>query len=352
MKKKSLKYIHLRQASLLRKRRRSLKVRRLLRIRRSTRSRIKQRRPRFNQSNFNPTLQKFTFSVGSEFELLRSTEDVISFINNVDSLVRTNHYNCTVEFDFSQIQNVDNEAIGLILAYINALSRHKVYSYGNLPISEHAYDIFVNSGFLENVKLIQGKKVKATDTFIIQKGATRTDTSMVGREIKKIMLHLTGVASKYPPLYTLITEIISNSIEHANRSHIDKNWLFSVHYEDDRVRLMIGDIGRGIMSTLKKKFRQSIGDIIATRDDVKVLYNLFDRKYQSSTFEDNRNQGLPKIKDLYEKNYISNLCVVTNRVYLDFNNLNSRVLRNNLSGTFYSLVITTENIKIWQQRVA
>lgn len=352
MSKRSLKHIHIREASIMRKIRRSNKVRQILRIRRATRKRVKTKRPRYTNSTFTPSAPPISFKAGANFELLKSPEDVIAFINDIEANLRQNPQKITVQFDFSDIVYVDNEAIGLVLAYINALSKRNIPSFGNLPISQEAYDIFMNSGFLENVKLIQGKKIKSVDTFIVQKGAGRTDTAMVSREIKRIMQHLTGIPSKYPPLYTLITEIISNSIEHANKSHIDKNWLFSVHYENGRVRLMIGDIGRGIMSTLRKKFHQTLGDLFLTKDDTHILYDLFDRKYQSSTFEDNRNQGLPKIKDLFEKNYISDLCVITNKVYLDFNDNNSRVLYHNLSGTFYSLVITSDNIQTWQNRVA
>lgn len=345
--------IHLNQKSCMRKRLRRNRAKKKLRIRRATRIRLKNLRQRsLTQERYQMSLPMLTFSAPKNFSLLGFPEETISFVNVINEKVKEIHYKCQVSFDLSGVINADNEAIGLLLALVNSLSLHKVRSFGNLPYDNDALEIFTSSGFLEQVRSMRGSKSASKDSFIVQRGFSRTEPRLISREIRKIMFHLTGMATKYQPLYTLITEVISNSIEHANKNNSDKNWVLSVHYAENSVRIMIADIGIGIMATLRKRLRQSLVDTLTQKDDISILYNLFDRKYQSSTFEENRNQGLPKIKDMYDKNFISNLNVITNRVRLDFNNTSSVILTNNLQGTFFSLELNNQNILSWQQRTA
>ena len=300
----------------------------------------------FYQSSL-PTIQ---FNAPSYFDIKKYPEEVINFINKVHKKVHELDYKCRVSFELNDILITDNGAIGMLLTLINTLSNKGVKSYGNYPASEEPRTKFLNTGFFDYVKIIQGKKINATDKFIVQNGRDKTNNSMVGKEIRRAIKYLTGVEESYKPLYSLIGEMISNSIEHANYHKKDKNWLLSMHYETDKVVVMVTDIGKGIMSTMRKKFKQRFKDTISFLSEVKTLYNLFDRKYQSSTFENNRNKGLPLIKDNFDNNFISNLCVITNNVYLDFNNRYSRVINSNLLGTFYSWEITNENITTWKNR--
>jgi hypothetical protein len=282
---------------------------------------------------------------------MRNPESVIEFVNSVSDGVVSHNDKCKVSFDLRNIKTVDNGAIGLLLTLVNALAHRRIRSLGNIPFDESARFIFENSGFLDCVQILQGqKKDKSTDNFIVQSGNNKTNNAIVGKEIKKIVAYLIGEPSAYPPLYSLIGEMISNSIEHANHLQTDKNWLFSIHYDNDKVVLMVTDIGKGILKTLRKKVVQKWKDSVKFKSNVETLYDLFDKKYQSSTFEKNRNKGLPRIKECQDNNIISNLCVITNNVYLDFNRTNSRVLSTNFHGTFYSWELTKENIIQWQQR--
>lgn len=352
MKNCSYRRIQLKQAAEMRRRRRENRVKKMLRIRRALRPRNKRQRYRSNPQDpyKRIILPTISFEAPSDFSLLRTPENVIAFINNVNRTVRKSNFKCQVSVDLANVIETDNEAIGLLLTLVNALARHNVRSFGNLPKDDNAYNIFISSGFLDRVKSLQGMRGETKDTFIVQRGFSQPETELVSREVKKIMSYLTGEWNKYSPLYTLINEVIFNSIEHANQRDSDKNWILAVHYAENHVRLMIADIGKGIMDTLRKRMAQSVRDTVTLKNEVDVLYDLFDRKYQSSTFEENRNQGLPKIKELYDKRYISNLCVITNKVMLDFNGINSRVLTNNLQGTFYSLELNNENITTWKQR--
>lgn len=345
------KRIQLRQMSFLRKRRRYNLIHKRIRIIRACRPRPKNKRYRYSDSKeYQNSLPRYVFDVPDSFNLYESPENVIHFINETKDFIRNLNYKCRAEFNLQQVSSIDNGGIGMLLSLINFLARHRVQSFGNSPTSEEAQKLFINSGFFDHVKMIQGKKAKSNDVFIIQSGAS-TNPSVISFESRKIMKHLMGVENtSYKPVYSLIGEIVSNSVEHANPMRQDKNWLLSVHYEQDKIKIMVLDIGLGILATLKKKLHQSLKDLATLTSDIQTLFNLFDKKYQSSTFESNRNKGLPKIKLCYDNNFISNLTVITNGVLLDFTGVRSKKLEANFQGTYYYWEVSRSNIEKWQNR--
>ena len=348
----SICHLRLRQLSVLRKRRKYNLIHKKMRYIRACKPRIKHKRLRYSDSSeYLDALPVYKFIAPSNFSLNETPEDVINYIDSTKEDIQRLKYRCKVNFDLSNVKLIDNGGIGMLLSLVNFLSKHKVPSYGNVPNDEMANIALYNSGFFEHVKMLQGKKSRSNDKFIVQSGSSVTNSIIISKESRKVMNYLMGINSSYKPIYSLIGEIISNSIEHANHYHQDKNWLLSVHYEEQKVSIMVMDIGLGILATLRKKISQKVKDITKFTSNIDTLYNLFDRKYQSSTFESNRNKGLPKIKDCFENNYISNLNVITNNAFLDFNRKNSRKLNANFQGTFYYWEITKTNIEKWQNRI-
>ena len=347
----ALKRMQLRQLSLMRKRRRYNLIHKRIRFVRACRPRPKNRRYRYSDSKeYQNSLPRHIFDVPDVFSLYEYPENVIRFINETKDSIRNVNYKCRAEFDLQKVTSIDNGGIGMLLSLINFLSKHHVSSFGNSPASQEAQNLFMSSGFFDHVRIIQGKKAKSNDIFIVQSGSA-TNTSVISCESRKIMRHLTGLENtSYKPVYSLIGEIVSNSVEHANPSKQDKNWLLSVHYEQSKVKIMVLDIGLGILTTLRKKFHQRLIDLTTLTSDIQILYNLFNKKYQSSTFESNRNKGLPKIKLCYDNNFISNLTVITNGVLLDFSGIRSKKLEANFQGTYYYWEISRSNIEAWQNR--
>ena len=339
------------QIAILRRRRKYNLIHKRMRFIRACKPRNKHRRIRFNETQeYQNSLPRYIFDVPESFSLYDSPEDVISFINQTKEFIVKLNYKCRAEFNMQRVIFVDNGGIGMLLSLINFLSKHNVSSFGNAPINEIAREIFYKSVFFDHVKMILGKSAKTNDVFMVQSGSS-TNTSIISAESRKIMKYLMGLDnSSYRPLYTLIGELISNSVEHANPLKKDKNWLLSVHYESDVVKIMVLDIGLGILATLRKKFHQKLLDLSTLTSDVQTLYNLFDKKYQSSTFESNRNRGLPTVKLYYDSNFITNLTVITNGVLLDFNGIRSKKLNVNFQGTYYYWEISRSNIETWQNR--
>ena len=110
------------------------------------------------------------------------------------------------------------------------------------------------------------------------------------------------------------------------------------------------DIGFGILHTLNRRFGTLIKEKLQLKKDTQILERAFERRYGSKTGESNRNRGLPLIKDRFEKNFIKDLKVITNNVFLDFTDNNkTRILSKNLPGTFYTWNIDINCLKKWNQ---
>lgn len=278
----------------------------------------------------------------------------MDFVNQVYDTVDTDVVRKIIDFDLGEVRSIDNEAISLLLALTNAIRMKKCQVHGNAPKDDAAREIFINSGFYDHVRsLLKEKTDKGgrSGNLMIEAGTARTKNNLVGAEIRKVMQYLTKKAIPYRPVYSIIQEICGNSVEHANEDERNKNWLISVFYEKDKVVFTMVDIGKGILGTLRKKLKQKMRDTAMLKDPVTTLQEAFIGKYQSSTGEENRNKGLPKINDYQEKGYISDLLVATNKVYLDFEGNTSHQMGTNFHGTFYTWTLNEENIRKWNNRL-
>lgn len=324
-----------------------------MRIRRSCRIRVKHHRPRTGPHYQHVPPLETIFNVPVDFSVTSNVDGVMTFINYVYQTIQKISGAQVATFDLSAVKHIDNLAISILLALVNSISRKKCFVKGDSPLDEVARETFINSGFFEHVEMIQGKKPnrKNDNNLMIEAGTDQTKNKVVGNEIRKAMKYLTGKATPYRPAYSVIQEICCNSVEHANKETINKNWLVSVFYEDNKIVFTMVDIGKGILGTLKKKMSQKVRDIVKFKDEVAMLYGAFTKQYQSSTWDINRNKGLPKIQDYHENGFISHLTVVTNNVILNFDRIGSHIIKTNFKGTFYTWTITKENITKWNNRI-
>jgi hypothetical protein len=338
-------------------------------IRRSNRKR-KQRNILNNQQNLNSSdkvilsqngqrIENIRINAGTSFSLLEKPENVIQIVKDLDQHKTTKGLRKNIHINLSNILTLDIGAISFLLAKVNEMSRsNQLFIWGNKPIDDECRNLFNESGFLDYMTDLTGKRVKRqSDNYLINVGADRTSNELVGRSIEKSMKFLTGEEGIYPPVYSIIQEICSNSVEWAkDPKDIDKNWLLGINFEtlensDERfITFTVTDVGYGILKTLKRKFGTLIAETMINKPDTDILLRAFDKKYGSKTLEINRNRGLPLIKDRIDRKFIRELKVITNNVFLDFHDKsNSKVLMKNLPGTFYFWKLDINCIEEWKK---
>jgi hypothetical protein len=161
-------------------------------------------------------------------------------------------------------------------------------------------------------------------------------------ELKKL-----GFTEYYKPFYDYLVELMGNATEHGIR-HKNINW-WMLKYRDYSERCMkyvFVDMGVGIIKSyeesglLKKYFFKS---------KKQIPLDALNGKLGSSTRKPNRGRGLPQIREIIEKGYISNFILITNGVSLRYINNEFVVSENpNFIGTYYSWTINKENFIRWK----
>jgi hypothetical protein len=141
--------------------------------------------------------------------------------------------------------------------------------------------------------------------------------------------------------------LMHNTNNHASLgAKGEKHWWLSVHHRRSRRRVTFSfvDFGVGIFRSLDGKrtnerfhgWRTSeFGTIIppgATNAQLLQLI-LTGEMHRTVTKEDFRGKGLPGIREVWERNHISNLRIVTNDVYADVARDEYRTLNPPFDGT-------------------
>ena len=340
MKKKSLQYIRMRQAAIMRKRR---KLNRKIKASHKKHKRAKTLRQKKTPSYwFRPPVEVFA----PERFCVENLENVLVFITKTEQKCnRADTKSLKVNLD--RVVRIDSYAISLLLSMLSRLSYKNIRYWGTYPTDANAKNYIVESGFLDvmktNIKR-PSKKRMANRIFMI--GKESVDSHRIGKAVKESMAFITGQEGPYPPVYDDMLEISANSVEHANLQTQDKNWLVSISFEDDKVHYVLTDTGMGILSTLKKKTIQKVGDAVV-KSDAQILYDVFHRKYQSATGEINRYKGLPIILESFVDGHVSDLVVVTNKVCYNFETNQARELKHGYKGVLYSWTVSRTNYDNW-----
>lgn len=292
-------------------------------------------------------------SLPTTFSFNENKESVLLFLNEAfgyykafKSKIREKVYN----YDLTEVRSIDITAICLFLSLINKINANGIGSRGNYPKDEIARSVIFASGFSDIMQsAYKPLKTKKYNNQLYIVGSKRVDNKKIGQSVKEAVEYLTGKAQHFQPIYTMLIEICSNSVEHANKRAKDKNWVVSVSYEQDKVNFIVVDTGEGILRTIHKKIPEMFYDKVF-RSDGEVLEDLLNKGYQSRTQEINRHKGLPKIKENFEAGYVDNMKILTNKVLYDMTTKTYENTINEYYGVLYSWSFTKENYQRWKSK--
>lgn len=280
----------------------------------------------------------------SKFEVLTNQDEVFAFVAELLDM-HSNRRLKEINLDLTDVQTIDSAAICLLLSVVCELSNYGIKVTGNYPKRTDCAKFFIESGFLNHMKDSHGKNFAIeVPNLIVEAGTNKTRNKDIAQAVRKASGFLLGSPQRYQPAYTVAMEICSNSVEHAYIER-PKHWRLGICYVDDHVSFTMTDTGTGILKTLHRKFLKEIKDTVTLKDNSDILYRAFLRKYGSSTQLVNRNKGLPCILDKFNSGLIKNLKVITNDVYLDFNNIKEKHKMNNpFSGVLFYWEVDNECI--------
>mgnify|MGYP000055952509 CR=1 FL=1 len=311
------------------------------------------------KNNFIPNNQnkkrEYNLYPPSDFSIKTNPKGVISFIYEMKSLSRGKAFISEIKLNLDDIENIDIGAICMTLSVIEEYSMQGILFSGSAPNNKECLEIFIDSGFLSHMTNIYSSKktILESENVILKRGRDKINGQKSGEIIKKCMGKITGREQHFKPIYNILGEISLNSFEHAYKKSREKHWFFSIYYDkkENKIIFVFADNGIGIINTLNRKISRKVIEKLQLKDNIDILNNGFERKYGSS-FDDqpNRNKGLPSIKDKQNKQFINNLTIITNNVYINFDTDKKIILKKNYSGTLYYWELDNNCISLYNER--
>lgn len=261
------------------------------------------------------------------------SEEVLSFINRLKQLGEVEN---EISMRLDNVTDIGEGAIAMLLSVINELTLNNVTLVGEKPHNNYARNALERSGFFKYMRGYVAPENLKTKNIIIRTGNINTSQKELSPEMPKAMETVWGEAGRCPELFGGIGEMLRNTCDHAFDNGHKITWHLGVsHIEKDKtVKFSFVDNGIGIIKTYYDKgLIQKVKGFF--KDNAEVLENAFKRGIDSRTGLPWRGKGLPTIYDLYEDNIITNLVVITNNVYLDFDRKTFEEIKVPFSGTYY-----------------
>ncbi|WP_417368658.1 hypothetical protein [Gelidibacter japonicus] len=261
------------------------------------------------------------------------SEKVLRFIDSLKNYgTKYNH----IHLNLDDVQLIGEGVIGMLLSVINELTAKKVAISGTKPKSTIPRTMLEKSGFFKYMRGSVSTENLNTKNIIIRTGDINTSKQELLPEMPKAMETVWGSRSRCPELFGVIGEMLRNSCDHAFKNDHKIIWHLGVSHneEENTVKFSFVDNGIGIIKTYNNRSNWAkLKSLI--KNDAILLESAYKRGIESQTGLPWRGEGLPTIYELYEDNIITNLVVITNNVYLDFDNSKFEEIKYPFSGTYY-----------------
>lgn len=261
------------------------------------------------------------------------SEAVLKFIKDLKEL---GSYENQISLRLDNVTEIGEGAIGMLLSVINELTLAGVSLVGEKPLNNVARNALERSGFFKYMRGYVSPENLKTKNIIIRTGDINTSQKELSPVMPNAMETVWGEAGRCPELFGVIGEMLRNSCDHAFKNGHKITWHLGVsHLEKEKtVKFSFVDNGIGIIKTYNERtFWKKVKSHF--KDNADVLKNAFKSGIESQTGLTWRGKGLPTIFELYSDNIITNLVVITNNVYLDFDNNKFEEIKIPFSGTYY-----------------
>lgn len=269
-------------------------------------------------------------------------ENVISYINSIKKAASKNR---DILINLANVTDIREGAIAMLLSVMKEISNKKISVRGTLPINKDAKTVLENSGFLEFVESANRHNSKSKN--VMRTGKKGNPSSQLGTDVRNAMNTVWGGHGRNPPLRAAIYEMIRNSCDHAYKNENQLAWHLAISHDESKnlVKFSFVDNGNGIIETMtKRKSLLGIMDFFKSNSD--LLDTAFKGGIESRTRLPWRGKGLPAILENLTDNYIKNLLVITNDVFLHFDKGLREDLGIRFEGTYYYWEVDTTCEKI------
>ena len=339
-----------------RKARRAVKRRLYIKLKKKIEKRLLEGVKRKFWGEYKKIIYNIRIKAPKKLLFIDNLKDSVKFINKLEFALKKNK---SVFINIKEVEKIDYSAIIVLLSVMFLFKKRHINFNGNFPIDKDVRKKLVESQFFN--KLLSKKPIN--DYFKIKK---ENQIYAIGRKDVKpqLSLHIILEAARTiwgenrlcKGLQRVFVELMQNTHAHASQEEVGREyWWLSVNHDkkNKKVSFVFLDYGQGIFESLFSKSKESkwygAWEIIKKRvkhgGNAKILKMLLEGDlHMSVTGEHFRGKGLPGIKQVYDRNQISNLYVISNNVFAEIKNNNYKTINHKFNGTFLYWELNYDNL--------
>lgn len=272
-------------------------------------------------------------------------ENCDMFISFINKLKKLGQQKANINIIMDDTTEIGEGAIAMFLSVINELVESGVILKGTKPKPGIERDKLEKSGIFKYTGGLVEVKNRDSKSTILRTGGRTAGHVNLSEEIKKSNETVWGEKGRNPPLRGSVFEMMRNSCDHAFKNEHNIVWHFGISHDEQnkQVKFSFVDNGRGIIKSFTEGFLSRVINLFT--DNADLLETAFKNGIESRTGLSWRGKGLPTIFENYEDGYFRNLVVISNDVYLDFDNKLQKKLSTQFAGTYYFWIMDEKCVK-------
>lgn len=253
-----------------------------------------------------------------------------------------------LEIDFSGVKNIGKGDLMVLMAQIgkNIFNKGKeIKISGRMPLivkqlfKEKAHHILITKENFNKYEVAEN--TNQVNPIIISKNVVALE--QVG--IKKNSPEGFGF---YERIEAFLSEIIGNAVEHGIKEN-DLNYWLCYEKTKNAIKFTFVDMGIGIARSHKKARVLLRYRLMGKFGENKIILDSLYKKLASSTKIEGRGRGLPEIREMIEKEWVSDFLLVSNKSAVRYIDNKFKVSNNkDFKGTYYSWTVSKYNFEKWK----
>lgn len=290
------------------------------------------------------------------FSFIENAEETILFINKLEKLYLSRK---SVFVNLKNIQVLDYSAVTILVSIMFSFKARNIKFNGNFPKDEKLARLLVNSDFFKYLQKPVGDKLEYSigkDNQIFTRANKEVNSELGLIVMMEASKTVWGEKRTCKGIQRVLIELMQNTNNHANiNKKGEKHWWLSVNHDklSKKVSFIFVDYGVGIFESLKNKpqtnkwfgWFEKIKNKLKYGGNEEIFRLLINgQMHLTVTGQHFRGKGLPGLKEVLERNQISNLKIVSNNVFADIGNELYKKIKTEFSGTFVTWELNENNV--------
>ncbi len=272
----------------------------------------------------------------TDFSFVNNCDEVLEYMENARNTINQGKQ---IIFDFSDIDKLSPDGIALLISNVKDKGFNRgVQIKGRDPKKQELKQMFEESGFYDHVYPVVPRHKNPNNMLLHKITRHRTEPVLAKEICEKATLHTLGQIKKFPPLYDILVECMTNTHNHANlkQKGVHDWWIF--HYcplNSTISYFAFIDLGVGIFRSIAvRNYVNSVKIKLGFKANVDLVNDLLEGKITSRTGLEIRGKGFPTIYQHTKNPAIKNFVLISNDVYANISSGIYKETKAEFKGTF------------------